>query len=167
GDPAPDAAGAQRPQRGIVLGGVEDDLGRASSGNAVAGRCHRLAWNEHRPAVRKRLHLVGLRRLQPADAKGAPAPRKVGPVLTGTRDADPLARQRVTAQLRAHAASTCPSLCNVSWSSPTSTSCTAIPLLAAWAAARPAAWPSSMYVGSIRTDAKATCDAERQTGTIT
>src|SRR5204863_9005732 len=51
-------------------------------------------------------------------------------------------------------------------SAPTSTSCTATPRRAAWAAARPAACPSSISVGSIRTEPNATCDAEMQTGTI-
>src|SRR4051794_37949460 len=64
-----------------------------------------------------------------------------------------------------HSASTCPWSRSDCWSSRTSTSCTATPRRAAWAAARPAAWPRSISVGSMRTDPNATCEADRQTGT--
>src|SRR5207302_9630951 len=48
-----------------------------------------------------------------------------------------------------------------------STSWTAQPLSAACAAAAPDASPSIISVGSIRTEPKATCDADRHTGTST
>src|SRR5215203_153116 len=64
-----------------------------------------------------------------------------------------------------HRASTCPSARRAICSSPTVTSWTATPRRAACAAAIPAACPSSISVGSIRTDPNATCDADRQSGT--
>src|SRR5205823_11179100 len=66
---------------------------------------------------------------------------------------------------RGHTCSTCASCRSASWSSATSTSCTAMPRRAACAAARPDAWPSSISVGSMRTEPNATWEAERQTGT--
>src|SRR5581483_10913143 len=135
---------------------------RAPRRQPRAGRFDRVARDPHRPAVRERTHLVGIGRLEPADAERAIGGRPVRATLARTGDPDPRAGQRVATQLGAHA-STCPASRSVSWRACTST--TAESRRAACAAACPAAWPSSISVGSIRTDPNATCDADRHTGT--
>ena len=85
-DPAR-ALDADRGERRVVVGGVEDDLGRAPAGR------------ERRPAVRERLHQVGLGRLESAHAEGAPLGGSVRAVLARAHDRHPLARERVEAEL--------------------------------------------------------------------
>jgi hypothetical protein len=52
------------------------------------------------PPVRKRLHDVWFRRLDPADAKRAVGRRKIRSSLTIPSDCDPFARQEIEPKLR-------------------------------------------------------------------